>query len=184
MSVAMIPIRARTVWTFLIAFALTGILPVSAYLFFQKHLAPTVTRDRMYIDAMQDVYSNVTKVMVDTHGGTNLVSLPLDKLLQAGAGNAPQVASSTAAAPIVAPLFAGRVLVRSTPPGARVFVDGRSGGETQAGQEVGDVAQHGLFHWLADKASAASCKVYWPPLLVKSRFCWVIASFNWSGLPK
>ena len=32
----------------------------------------------------------------------------------------------------VAPLFAGRVLVRSTPPGARVFVDGRSGGETPA----------------------------------------------------
>jgi hypothetical protein len=32
----------------------------------------------------------------------------------------------------VAPLFAGRVLVRSTPPGVRVFVDGRSGGETPA----------------------------------------------------
>jgi hypothetical protein len=45
MSVAMVPIRARTVWTVLIAFAVTGILPVSAYLFFQKHLAPTVTRD-------------------------------------------------------------------------------------------------------------------------------------------
>jgi hypothetical protein len=32
----------------------------------------------------------------------------------------------------VAPLFAGRVLVRSTPPGARVFVDGHGGGETPA----------------------------------------------------
>jgi len=39
-------------------------------------------------------------------------------------------ASRPAAA--VAPLFAGRVLVRSTPPGVRVFVDGRSGGETPA----------------------------------------------------
>ena len=46
--------------------------------------APAVTRDRMYIDAMQDVYSNVTKVMVDTHGGTNLIQLPLDKLTQSG----------------------------------------------------------------------------------------------------
>ena len=42
----------------------------------------------MYIDAMQDVYSHVTKVMVDTHGGTNLIQLPLDKLTQAAAANA------------------------------------------------------------------------------------------------
>jgi hypothetical protein len=41
-------------------------------------------------------------------------------------------ASKPAAAAAVAPLFAGRVLVRSTPPGVRVFVDGRSGGETPA----------------------------------------------------
>lgn len=49
--------------------------------------APGVTRDRMYIDAMQDVYSHVTKVMVDTHGGNNLIQLPLDKLTQAAAAN-------------------------------------------------------------------------------------------------
>jgi modulator of FtsH protease HflK len=34
---------------------------------------------------MQDVYANVTKVMVDTHGGTNLIQVPLDKLTQAAA---------------------------------------------------------------------------------------------------
>jgi len=44
--------------------------------------APTVTRDRMYIDTMQQVYSNVTKVMVDSRSGSNLLYLPLDKLLQ------------------------------------------------------------------------------------------------------
>jgi membrane protease subunit HflK len=54
------------------------------YAEYQK--APGVTRDRMYIDAMQDVYSHVTKVMVDTHG-SNLVQLPLDKLTQAAAAN-------------------------------------------------------------------------------------------------
>jgi membrane protease subunit HflK len=44
--------------------------------------APRVTRDRMYTDAMQQIYSNVTKVYVDTQGGMNLLSLPLDRLLQ------------------------------------------------------------------------------------------------------
>ncbi|HSW05769.1 FtsH protease activity modulator HflK [Aquabacterium sp.] len=49
--------------------------------------APAVTRDRMYIDTMQQVYSNVSKVLVDSKSGSNLLYLPLDKLLQqAGAG--------------------------------------------------------------------------------------------------
>jgi membrane protease subunit HflK len=45
-----------------------------------------VTRDRLYIDAMQQVYSNVTKVMVDSKQGSNLLYLPLDKLLQMTSG--------------------------------------------------------------------------------------------------
>lgn len=52
--------------------------------------APQVTRDRMYLDAMSDIYSNVTKVMVDSKSGSNLLYLPLDKLMQ-------QVSQSTAA---------------------------------------------------------------------------------------
>ncbi len=43
--------------------------------------APAVTRDRMYLDTMQQIYSNATKVMVDAKGGNNLLSLPLDKLI-------------------------------------------------------------------------------------------------------
>ena len=46
--------------------------------------APGVTRDRMYIDAMQQVYSSVSKVMVDARSGSNLLYLPLDKLMQTG----------------------------------------------------------------------------------------------------
>jgi membrane protease subunit HflK len=46
--------------------------------------APTVTRDRLYLETMQQIYSNVTKVMVDTRSGSNLLYLPLDKLLQGG----------------------------------------------------------------------------------------------------
>ena len=44
--------------------------------------APQVTRDRMYIDAMQQVYSNVTKVLVESRQGSNLLYLPLDKIMQ------------------------------------------------------------------------------------------------------
>ena len=53
--------------------------------------APQVTRDRMYTDAMQQIYSNVTKVMIDSRQGSNLLYLPLDKLMQqvAAAENAP-----------------------------------------------------------------------------------------------
>ena len=46
--------------------------------------APVVTRDRLYIETMQQVYSNVSKVMVESRSGSNLLYLPLDKLLQQG----------------------------------------------------------------------------------------------------
>jgi len=51
--------------------------------------APQVTRDRMYTDAMQQVYSNVTKVMVESKQGSNLLYLPLDKIIQMSAQGAP-----------------------------------------------------------------------------------------------
>jgi modulator of FtsH protease HflK len=57
--------------------------------------APQVTRDRMYLDAMQQIYSNVTKVLVDTRQGSNLLYLPLDKIIA-------QAAQSEAAAAVVA----------------------------------------------------------------------------------
>ncbi|MFT7325114.1 MAG: membrane protease subunit HflK [Rhodoferax sp.] len=44
--------------------------------------SPKVTRDRLYIEAMQQVYTNVTKVMIDSRQGSNLLYLPLDKLMQ------------------------------------------------------------------------------------------------------
>jgi membrane protease subunit HflK len=51
--------------------------------------APAVTRDRLYIETMQQVYSNVTKVMVDSRTGSNLLYLPLDRLLQQSGAAAP-----------------------------------------------------------------------------------------------
>ena len=47
--------------------------------------APEVTRQRMYLDTMQQVFANTSKVMVDAKGQGNLLYLPLDKLMQGGA---------------------------------------------------------------------------------------------------
>jgi len=44
--------------------------------------APTVTRERMYIDMMQQVLTSSSKIMVDQKAGSNLLYLPLDKLMQ------------------------------------------------------------------------------------------------------
>ena len=44
--------------------------------------APEVTRERLYLDAVQAVYSNTSKVMVDVEGGNNMMYLPLDKLAE------------------------------------------------------------------------------------------------------
>jgi membrane protease subunit HflK len=68
--------------------------------------APQVTRDRMYTDSMAQVYSNVTKVMVDTKTGSNLLYLPLDKIMQmtaqggaAAVGPAPTSSAPSPVAP-------------------------------------------------------------------------------------
>lgn len=65
--------------------------------------APQVTRDRMYLDAMSGIYSNVTKVMVDTKTGSNLLYLPLDKLMQQAA-QAPVAASAPPVSSAPAPM--------------------------------------------------------------------------------
>ena len=44
--------------------------------------APDVTRDRLYLDALQSVLTNSTKIMVDVEGGNNLLYLPLDKIME------------------------------------------------------------------------------------------------------
>lgn len=59
--------------------------------------APEVTRNRMYIDTVQQVLASTSKIIVDAKGAGNLLYLPLDKLMQAagtpggdGAGAAPR----------------------------------------------------------------------------------------------
>ncbi len=80
--------------------------------------APTVTRQRMYIDAMQEIYSNVVKVMVDTHTGGNLLMLPLDKLLSQTAAESARVAAQQSNAAAAASATTG------SPPATTSSADG------------------------------------------------------------
>ena len=57
--------------------------------------APAVTRDRMYIDTMQQIFTSTTKVMVDSRANNNMLYLPLDKLMQQQAANDAQVGSKS-----------------------------------------------------------------------------------------
>ena len=84
--------------------------------------APQVTRDRMYLDSMQQIYSNVTKVVVDSKQGSNLLYLPLDKILQMSAPGADATASATTAP---------ATLPANTPPGATLDARTRDAARTR-----------------------------------------------------
>ena len=58
--------------------------------------APQVTRDRIYLETMQQIYSNSNKILVDAKSGNNLLYLPLDKLMS-------QISSQSGNAPASAP---------------------------------------------------------------------------------
>lgn len=74
----------------------------SIYAEYQK--APQVMRDRMYLDTMQQIYGNVTKVLVESRQGSSLLYLPLEKLLQAN-GTPPALNSDASSVPApVAPM--------------------------------------------------------------------------------
>jgi len=78
--------------------------------------APAVTRDRMYLETMQQIFSNTTKVMVDAKSGNNLLYLPLDKLIQQSdnAAAAAKPATAPAAAATATPTLPGTDPVYST----------------------------------------------------------------------
>ena len=62
--------------------------------------APQVTRDRLYIEAMQQIMTNTTKVLIDQKGGNNLLYLPLDKIMQVtGTGPAEPASKPAESAP-------------------------------------------------------------------------------------
>jgi membrane protease subunit HflK len=73
--------------------------------------APAVTRDRMYLETMQQIFANTSKIMVDAKSSNNLLYLPLDKLIAQTAANdaasaKPGTALPPGAAPAIDPLQA------------------------------------------------------------------------------
>ncbi|MBY0573452.1 MAG: FtsH protease activity modulator HflK [Undibacterium sp.] len=50
--------------------------------------APAITRDRMYLETMQQIFSNTSKLMMDAKSGNNMLYLPLDKLMLPSDGGA------------------------------------------------------------------------------------------------
>jgi len=52
--------------------------------------APKVTRERLYLDTMQDVLSKTGKVLMDNKGGNNLTYIPLDRLMNGMPASQPQ----------------------------------------------------------------------------------------------
>jgi len=93
----------------------------SVFAEYQK--APQVTRDRMYLDAMQQIYSNVTKVVVESRQGSSLLYLPLEKILQMSSN--PSGASAVAADP-AGQLAAGSAAANAAAAAAATANDARS----------------------------------------------------------
>lgn len=58
--------------------------------------APTVTRERLYLDSISKVYGNASKVLVDVEGGNNMMYLPLDKIMESSRSNRESGAASNA----------------------------------------------------------------------------------------
>ncbi|KWF11371.1 HflK protein [Burkholderia ubonensis] len=69
----------------------------------QYSKAPAVIRERMYLETMQEIYSNSTRIFVGSKGGNNVLYLPLDKLVEQGrqsaAGAAAPAGASAAEVP-------------------------------------------------------------------------------------
>ena len=65
--------------------------------------APAVTRDRMYLDTMQQIFSNTSKVFMDAKSGNNMVYLPLDKLLAQAAASDARIGTTTTTTTQVVP---------------------------------------------------------------------------------
>ncbi len=69
----------------------------------QYDRAPAVTRERMYLDTMGNVYKNSRKVLIDTKNGNNMMYLPLDKLITSGSQSISMPNDTMTVAPIRAP---------------------------------------------------------------------------------
>ncbi|MEN9590475.1 MAG: putative rane protein [Pseudomonadota bacterium] len=70
--------------------------------------APEVIRERMYLETMQQMFANASKVLIDTKGSNNMLYLPLDKITQQAAQDPTRAATGSAMSqvPVIPPLTA------------------------------------------------------------------------------
>ncbi|KAA1016087.1 FtsH protease activity modulator HflK [Paraburkholderia panacisoli] len=87
----------------------------------QYSKAPVVIRTRMYMETMQQIYSNTTKVFVDSKNGNNVLYLPLDKLVEQ---NRQRLADAAAATPGAAGAGAPQAASAAAPSGASAAAAG------------------------------------------------------------
>jgi membrane protease subunit HflK len=69
--------------------------------------APDVIRERMYLETMQQMFANASKVLIDTKGSNNMLYLPLDKITQQAAQDSTRAASGSpmsTGAPVIPPM--------------------------------------------------------------------------------
>lgn len=68
--------------------------------------APQVIRERMYLETMQQMFANTSKVLIDTKGSNNMLYLPLDKIIQQAAQDPSRAAAGAAMSTVVPPMTA------------------------------------------------------------------------------
>ncbi len=74
--------------------------------------APEITRERLYIEAMESVLSNSSKILIDTESGNNLFYLPLDRLIEQSGGSVSSRGSTPASSQINIPSAGSRETLR------------------------------------------------------------------------
>lgn len=94
----------------------------------QYEKAPEVTRDRLYVDIMKELYANSSKILVDTKTNNNLLYLPLDKLMEKSAAEAKATDTapqSTTTPAVQAPAAVQQPVVRDIDPREMLRLRGR-----------------------------------------------------------
>lgn len=89
----------------------------------QYEAAPEVTRQRIYIETMEHVFSSTSKIMVDSSSGGNMMYLPLDKILERQSSATPAPTRNT-----LEGLRDSDVIGVNTPPSAGLRSDRFRGG--------------------------------------------------------
>ena len=87
-----------------------------------------MTRDRLYVDIMKELYANSSKILVDTKTNNNLLYLPLDKLMEKSAAEAnvtDTAPQSTTTPAVQAPAAVQQPVVRDIDPREMLRLRGR-----------------------------------------------------------